>query len=195
MPGGKRGQLHFEVHPSFFTSLDIPVLPNQEFFRVRIWLVLVREKNSQKETLVHSKNQAPPSLPLNIRIMGLVETEWNHNSAWADLTQRLEMELEEKVLRYKLTLKDRPQLEWSWQEEMSRGGMECTILAHIDTGTSALSIQNKRHLHWKALDLIPNMNNEVEFLASAHNSLKKIEVENTSHHAHKNHSASILASP
>jgi len=105
--------LHSEVHPSFFTSLDIPVPPNQEFFRVRVWPVLLREKNSQKETLVHSKNQATPSLPLNIRIMGPAETEWTHNSAWADLIQRLEVELEEKVLRYKLTLKDRPQLEWS----------------------------------------------------------------------------------
>jgi hypothetical protein len=105
------------------------------------------------------------------------------------------MELKKKVLRYKLTLKNWPQLEWSWQEEMSRGGMECTILAHIDTETSALSIQNKRHLHWKALDLIPNMNNEAEFSAPVHNLLKKIEIENTSHHAHKNHSASILASP
>jgi len=62
---------------------------------------------------VHSKNQAPPNLPLNIKIMGPVETEWTHNSAWADLIQCLEMELEDKVLRYKLTLKDRPQLEWS----------------------------------------------------------------------------------
>jgi hypothetical protein len=57
------------------------------------------------------------------------------------------MELEEKVLRYKLTLKDRPKLEWAWQEDKSRGGMECTILAHIETGTNALNIQNKRHLH------------------------------------------------
>jgi hypothetical protein len=74
-PGGKKGQLDSKVHPSFFTSLDIPVLPDQEFFRVRVWPVLVREKNSQKETLVHSKNQASPSLTLNIRIMGLAETE------------------------------------------------------------------------------------------------------------------------
>jgi hypothetical protein len=135
--------LHSEVHPSFFTSLDIHVSPNQEFFRIRVWQVLVREKNSQKETLVNSNNQASPSLPLNIRIMGPAETEWTHNLAWADLIQRLETKLEEKVLRYKLTLKDRPQLEWSWQEEMSRGRVECTILAHIDTKTSALSIQNK----------------------------------------------------
>jgi len=33
------------------------------------------------------------------------------------------------------------------QKEMSKGGVECTILAHIDTGTNPLSIQNKQHLH------------------------------------------------
>jgi hypothetical protein len=52
--------------------------------------------------------------------------------------------------------------------------MECTILAYIDTGKSAFSIQNKRHLHWKTLDLILGMNNEVEFLASTHNLLKRL---------------------
>jgi len=45
-PRGKRGQLHFEVHPSFFTSLDIFVPPNREFFRAKVWPILVREKNS-----------------------------------------------------------------------------------------------------------------------------------------------------
>jgi len=39
------------------------------------------------------------------------------------------------------------------------------------------------------------MNNEVKFSTSAHNLLKKIEAENTTHQAHKNRSASILASP
>jgi hypothetical protein len=107
-PGGKRGQLHSEVHLSFFTSLGIFVPPNQEFFRARVWPVLVREKNSQKETLVHSKNQARPSLPPNIRITGPADAEWSQNSASTDLTQHLEVELEEKVLRYRLTLKDQP---------------------------------------------------------------------------------------
>jgi hypothetical protein len=76
--------MHSEVHPSFFTSLGIPVLPNKEFFRARVWPILVKEKNSQKETLVHSKNQALSSLPLSIRIMGLAEAakaKWTHNSA------------------------------------------------------------------------------------------------------------------
>ncbi|CAM6035423.1 unnamed protein product [Sphagnum compactum] len=57
-----------------------------------------REKNSKKEILVHSRNQAPPNLPLNIRTMGSSEVEWTHDSALADLTQRLETELEEKSI-------------------------------------------------------------------------------------------------
>ncbi len=109
--------MHSEVHPSFFTSLGIPASPNKEPFRTRVWLVLIREKNSQKETLVHSKNQALPSLPLSIRITGLAEAteaEWTPSSAWADLIQRIELELEEKILRYKLSISERPQLEWIW---------------------------------------------------------------------------------
>ncbi len=194
-PRGKKGQLHSEVHPFFFTSLGIPTPANREPLRARVWPVLSREKNSQKETLVHSKNQSRLSLPLNIRITGPAKIEWSQHSAWADLTQRLEMELEEKVLRYKLTLKDRPQLEWSWQEENSKGGMECTILAHIETGTSALSTQNKHHLHWKALDLIPGMNNEVEFSAPAHNLLMKTDTVNLARLEDKNRSTSLQASP
>jgi hypothetical protein len=38
--------------------------------------------------------------------------------------------------------------------------MECTILAHIRTGSSALSVQSKRHLHWKEIGNISDMNNE-----------------------------------
>jgi hypothetical protein len=149
-PRGKRGLMHLEVHPSFFTSLGIPTPPNKEPFRARIWPVLVREKNSQKETLAHSKNQTLPSLSLSITITGpaeVAEEEWSPNSTWADLIQRIELELEEKILRFKLRITEQPQLEWPWQEELSRGGMECTILAYIDTGSSALSVQNKRHLH------------------------------------------------
>jgi hypothetical protein len=195
MLGGKRGQLHSEVHPSFFSSLGISIPPNWELFGTRVWPVLVRQKNSQKETLVHSKNQTQPSLPLSIKIMGPADAKRSHDTAWVDFIQRLEVELEEKVLRYKLTLKDRPQLEWSWQEETSRGGTECTILAHIDTGSRALSIQNKRHLHWKALDSTQGMNNEVEFSAPAHNLLMKTEAENTARQENKNCSANIQASP
>ncbi len=102
--------------------------------------MLTREKNAIRETLVYSKNQARPSLPLSLRITGPTGAEWTQVSAWADLTQRLETELEEKVFKYKLPIKARPRLEWSWMKESSRGGTECTILPHIDSGTNALSI-------------------------------------------------------
>ncbi len=157
--------------------------------------MLTREKNEIKETLVYSKNQARPSLPLSLRITGPTEAEWTQDSAWADLTQRLETELEEKVLRYKLTIKTRPMLEWSWMKESSRGGTECTILAHIDSGTSALSIQNKRHLHWKVLDVKTSMGNEMEFSAPAHSLLMKTEAVQSEHQEFKNRSASFQASP
>jgi hypothetical protein len=137
--------------------------------------VLTRDKNSNKETLVYSKNQARPNLPLNLRITGPTEAKWTQESAWADLTQCLETELEEKVLRYKLSIKTRPMLEWSWLKENSRGGTECTILAHIDSGSNALSVQNKRHLHWKALEGKTEMGNEMEFSAPAHSLLMKTE--------------------
>jgi len=73
--------------------------------------------------------------------------------------------------------------------------MECTILAHIKTGMSVLSIQNKRHLHWKALEDISGMNNKVEFSAPAHNLLLKTGAESTAYQAHKNCIASFQASP
>ncbi len=138
--GGKRQHLHSEVHATYFSSLGIDAPSTGEPFRARIWPVLTTEKNAIRETLVYSKNQARSSLPLSLRITGPTEAEWTQVSAWADLTQRLEIELEEKVLRYKLPIKARPRLEWSWMKESSRAGTECTILAHIDSGTSALSI-------------------------------------------------------
>ncbi len=104
--------------------------------------MLARAKNDQKEILVYSKNNTPPSLPLNIKITGSSEAEWTQDSTLVDLTQRIETELEEKVLRYNLNLKDQLTLEWSWQEDLNRGGMECTILAHINTGISAISIRD-----------------------------------------------------
>ncbi|CAK9882577.1 unnamed protein product [Sphagnum jensenii] len=189
--------MHSEMHSSYFTSLGISAPPNKKPFRARIWPVLAREKDAQRETLVHSKNQALPSLPLSIRITRPTEVEdgeWSPSSAWADLIQRIESELEEKILRFKLSITEQPQLEWAWQEELSRGGMECTILAHINTGSNALSIRNKRHLKWKNLEQVHSMNNEVEFAAPAHNLLKKTDEENTSRQAHKNRTASILAS-
>jgi hypothetical protein len=53
--------------------------------------------------------------------------------------------------------------------------MECTILAHICNGTNAISVQNKRHLHWKETESISAMNNEAEFLAAAHDLFLKNE--------------------
>jgi hypothetical protein len=132
-PGGRRKQAHSDVHYSYFASLGISVPPGQEHARTRIWPMLTRVKNDQKEILVYSKNNTPPSLPLNIRITGSLEAEWTQDFALADLTQRIKTELKEKVLKYNLNLKDRLTLEWSWQEDLNRGGMECTILAHINT--------------------------------------------------------------
>jgi hypothetical protein len=195
---GKRGQLHSEVHPSYFTSLDIQVPPSKEPLRTRVWPVLTRIKEGKKETLVHCKNQFQPNLPLYFRISGptkVAETEWTQESTRADLIQRLELELEENILRFKWCIKDQPHLEWSWQEEKSRGGMDCTILVHIDTGTSALSTQNKRHLHWKVLDPTQEMNNDIEFSTPAHNLLRKTNTGNSTCQAHRNKSASLLASP
>ncbi len=79
--GGKRQQFHSEVHTSYFSSLGIDSPSNGEPFRVRIWPVLTRDKNSIKETLVYSKNQARPSLPLSLRITGPTEAEWTQDSA------------------------------------------------------------------------------------------------------------------
>jgi hypothetical protein len=50
-------------------------------------------------------------------------------------------------------------------------------------------------MHWKALEHIPSMNNEVEFAALTHNLLRRTDAENTTRQAHKNRTASILASP
>jgi len=85
-PGGKKGQQHSEVPPSFFTSLGITIPQDREPLRARVWPVLAREKNARKEIMVHSKSQEKPNLPASIRITGLAEVEWNCESAWADLT-------------------------------------------------------------------------------------------------------------
>ncbi|KAH9569301.1 hypothetical protein CY35_03G126000 [Sphagnum magellanicum] len=55
-PGGKRGLMHSEVHTTFFTWLGITAPPNKEPLRARVWPMLTRDKNGQKETLVQSKN-------------------------------------------------------------------------------------------------------------------------------------------
>jgi hypothetical protein len=73
--------------------------------------------------------------------------------------------------------------------------MECTILAHIRTGSSALSVQNKRHLHWKEIGTILAMNNDTGGAVVAHNLLLKRDPPSMEHLVHKQKMASILASP
>jgi hypothetical protein len=123
------------------------VLVDQEFCKARIWPVLSRKKDEKEQILVHARNQTPPDLPLSIRVIGLLEERWTQAFVQEDLVLRLEAELEEKVIRYKMAVKGNLHLEWSWQVEPGRGRMECTILAHIQTGSNPLSVQNKRHLH------------------------------------------------
>jgi hypothetical protein len=73
--------------------------------------------------------------------------------------------------------------------------MECTILAHIRTSSSALSVQNKRHLHWKEIEIISTMNNDTRGAMAAHNLLLKKDPSSTNHLEYKHKMASILASP
>jgi hypothetical protein len=183
------------LHHSYFESLGISVPEGQDFCKARIWPVLSQEKDEKEQILVHVRNQTPPDLPLSIRVTGPPEERWTHTSAQEDLILRLEAELEEKVLRYKLAERGNLHLEWSWQAEPGRGGMECTILAHIRTGSSALNVQNKWHLHWKEIGSISAMNNDAGGTVAAHNLLLKRDPSNTEHLVHKQKMASILASP
>jgi len=193
-PGGKRGQTHSELHHSYFDSLGIPMPEGQEFCKAWIWPVLSREKNERIQILLHARNQLLPDLPLSMRITGPPEDRWTQNSAQTDLTLRLEAELEKKVLRYKMAIRENLHLEWCWREEPRKGGLECTILAHIRT-SPALSIQNKRHLHWKDIESITDLNNEAGAVATAHSLLLKRDPPNPEHHTHKQKIASLLASP
>jgi len=73
------------VHQSFFFSLGITVSPGREPFRARLWPVITRYKNAQKEMLMRFKEHTPPSLPLNIRLKGPAEEfeeEWSIDAAW-----------------------------------------------------------------------------------------------------------------
>ncbi len=85
-PGGRRKRTHSDVHCSYFTSLGILSPPGQEHARARIWPVLSREKNAQKEILIYTRNNALPSLLLSIRITGSPEEEWTHATALVDIT-------------------------------------------------------------------------------------------------------------
>jgi hypothetical protein len=105
-PGGRRKRMHSDVHCSYFTSLGISSPSGQEHARARIWPVLSREKNSQKELLIFTKNNALLGLPLSIKITGSSEEEWTHASALEDITRSIESEFEDKILRFILNLKD-----------------------------------------------------------------------------------------
>jgi hypothetical protein len=123
------------------------------------------------------------------------EERWTQASAQADLVLHLEAELEQKILRYKLAIRECLHLEWSWQVEPGRGRMECTIFAHIHIGTSAICVQNERHLYWKETDSITVMKNEAEFATEAHDLLLKNGPSRIDHQTYKHRMASILASP
>jgi hypothetical protein len=157
--------------------------------------VLSREKDGKEQILVHARNQTPPALPLSIRVTGPPEQRWTHTSAQESLIRNVEADLEEKIFIYKLGVRGKLHLEWSWQVEPGRGGMECTILAHIRTGSSAISVQNKRHLHWKETGTITIMSDDTGGALAAHNLLLKRDHQSTEHLAHKQKMASILASP
>jgi hypothetical protein len=73
--------------------------------------------------------------------------------------------------------------------------MECTILAHIRIGSSALNVQNKQHLHWKEVETISAMNNDTRGTMAAHNLLFKGDPSSTDHLAYKQRMTNILASP
>ncbi len=145
--------------------------------------------------MIYAKNNALPGFPLSIKIMGSSEEEWTHASALEDITRSIESELEDKILKYNLNLKDCLSLEWSWQEDKNRGGWECTILAHISTGSSAISVQNKRHLHWRSSDSLTDMNNDIEFAGSAHNLLLKFGLVSTERQVRMSEVANQMASP
>jgi len=145
--GSRRKRTRSEVHSSFFTSLGISVPPGQDFARTRVWPVLSRERDNQKEILVNIKGNDLPNLPLHIRCMSASEEEWTPASALEDLNRSVESELEEKILRFSLNLRGRLALEWSWQEDQAKGGWECSILAHINTGSSGISAQKRKNLH------------------------------------------------
>jgi hypothetical protein len=106
--------MHLELHHSYFESLGIPIPSGQDFCKARVWPGLSREKNERMQILVHARNQALPDLPLSIRVVGPPEERWIQATVQEDLILRLEAELEEKILRYKLVVKDQLHLEWSW---------------------------------------------------------------------------------
>ncbi len=100
----------------------MPLHGDQEFCKATIWPVLSREKDERKQILVHTRNQTPPDLPFSIKVTGPPEERWIQASTREDLVRRLEAELKEKILRYRMTVKENLHLEWCWQAEPGRGG-------------------------------------------------------------------------
>ncbi|CAK9211750.1 unnamed protein product [Sphagnum troendelagicum] len=127
--------------------------------------------------------------------MSAPEEEWTLASALENLSRNVETELEEKILRFSLSFQGRLALEWSWQEDHAKGGWECTILAHISTGLSGISAQKRKNLHWRTLESMPNMNNDVVFAGPAYSLLLKIGPACTDRQTRKSVSTSLLASP
>jgi hypothetical protein len=76
--------------------------------------------------------------------------DWSSKPAMDELIQHVTIGLEENVLRQKLLLKDQLNLEWSWQEEPSKGGSKCTILAHIPS-TPISSTYNTKSTYTRKL--------------------------------------------
>jgi hypothetical protein len=112
-----------------------------------------------------------------------------------ELIKQVATGLEENVLRHQLPLKEALNLEWSGREEPNRGGSECTILAHVPAGSNPVSIQSKKHLHWKVLDAILTMNNKAEFAAQAHYLLLKKGIEGEDCQSRINMTSNAQASP
>jgi hypothetical protein len=69
------------------------------------------------------------------------------------------------------------------------------ILAHISTGLSAINAQKKKNLHWRTLESMHNMNNDVVFSGPAHSLLLKTSPVSTDRQTRKSTSVSLLASP
>jgi hypothetical protein len=175
--------------------LGIFVPPEQEFAKARVWPVLSKERDNKKEILISVRNNDPPHLPLHIRCMSASEEEWTPASALEDLTKSVESELEEKILRFNLNLKGRLALEWGWQEDQTKGGWECTILAHINSGLKGISTPKRKNLRWRAFESITSMNNDVIFTSPTHSLLLKTGPASTDHEMRRTTSASLTASP
>jgi hypothetical protein len=137
--------MYSKLHQSFFTSLGIPLPANANLCRPWVWPILTRKKGPQKEVLLHSRNQTFPNLPIGMKITRDGGEDRFSKSAMEELIQHRAIGLEENVLRHKLLLKDQFSLKWSWQEEPSRGRIECTIFAHIPIGS-----KSRQHTEQKA---------------------------------------------